>query len=118
MLGWRERDPVTNTYGPYIWMDYQTVHQRRKDFGAGLVYLHEKAGVKDKQYGIGLWSPNSPEWQITDLAATSQGCFTVSIYDTLGPSTTEFIINHAQIKGIVCSLNVGIQWEQRAKVRS
>lgn len=106
MLGWRERDPVAGTYGPYVWIDYKTVHERRKNLGAGLRYLHEKIGVTEDKYGIGLWSPNRPEWQITDLAAVSQGCYTVSIYDTLGPTTTEFIVNHALIKVIVCSLNV------------
>ena len=88
-------------------MDYQTVNERRKNFGVGLRILHERNGVNEDKYGIGLWAPNRPEWQITDLAAVGQGCYTVSIYDTLGPSTTEFILNHAEIRGVVCSLNVG-----------
>jgi len=105
-LGWRERDPVSGAYGPFVWMDYRTVQERRKNFGAGLRVLHEKIGVVENKYGIGLWSPNRPEWQITDLAAVSQGCYTVSIYDTQGPATTEYIVNHALIKAIVCSVNV------------
>lgn len=35
----------------------------------------------------------------------SQGLFSVSIYDTLGPDTTEYIINHAQLACVVTSLN-------------
>ncbi|KAG8526207.1 uncharacterized protein KY384_000200 [Bacidia gigantensis] len=34
----------------------------------------------------------------------SQALFSVSLYDTLGPSTTEYIINHASIPCIVTSL--------------
>jgi long-chain acyl-CoA synthetase len=34
----------------------------------------------------------------------SQGLFTVSLYDTLGPDTTEYIINHSQLHTIVTSL--------------
>lgn len=34
----------------------------------------------------------------------SQALFTVSIYDTLGPDTTEYIINHAQLTCVVTSL--------------
>lgn len=34
----------------------------------------------------------------------SQGLFTVSIYDTLGPDTTEYIINHATLACVVTSL--------------
>jgi len=34
----------------------------------------------------------------------SQGLFTVSLYDTLGPDTTEYIINHAGLHCVVTSL--------------
>jgi long-chain acyl-CoA synthetase len=40
----------------------------------------------------------------TDLGCMSQSLFTVSIYDTLGPDTTEYIINHATLACIVTSL--------------
>jgi len=81
------------------------VHTRRKNFGAGLVHLHRQAGITGSNYGIGLWCQNRPEWQVTDLAAMSQNLFTVSIYDTLGPDTTEFIINHASLACVVTGLN-------------
>lgn len=35
----------------------------------------------------------------------SQRLFTVSLYDTLGPDTTEYIINHAGLNCVVTSLN-------------
>jgi long-chain acyl-CoA synthetase len=35
----------------------------------------------------------------------SQGLYTVSLYDTLGADTTEFIINNAQIHCVVASIN-------------
>lgn len=44
-LGWREKDKVKGTWGPYQWMDYKTVQQRRTNLGAGFVHLHQKAGV-------------------------------------------------------------------------
>ena len=34
----------------------------------------------------------------------SQSLYTVSIYDTLGPSATEYIINHAQLPCVATSL--------------
>lgn len=34
----------------------------------------------------------------------SQSLFTVSLYETLGPETTEYIINHAELACVVCSL--------------
>ncbi|KAB2579649.1 putative amp-binding enzyme protein [Lasiodiplodia theobromae] len=105
-LGHRPYDPVTKTYGAYVWEDYATVQTRRRNFGAGLVKLFEEAGVSPvRGTGIGLWCQNRPEWQITDLAAMSQGMYTVSIYDTLGPDTTEYIINHAELPCVATSLN-------------
>jgi long-chain acyl-CoA synthetase len=106
-LGHRPYDPVTKTWGAYVWQNFATVQTRRKNFGAGLVRLHMKAGVHtpQEQYGVGLWCQNRPEWQITDLACMSQRLFSVSIYDTLGPDTTEYIINHAQLACVVTTLN-------------
>lgn len=39
-----------------------------------------------------------------DLAAASQSLFTVSLYETLGPETTEYIVNHAELPCVVTSL--------------
>src|SRR5690349_13067609 len=41
---------------------------------------------------------------VLDLGCMSQSLFTVSIYDTLGPETTEYIINHASLACVVTSL--------------
>ncbi|KAI9840781.1 MAG: hypothetical protein M1837_001311 [Sclerophora amabilis] len=104
-LGHRPYDTNTGTFGPYQWQDYQTIQRRKADFGVGLVHLHKEAGVTEQKYGVGLWCQNRPEWQITDLACMSQSLFSVSIYDTLGPGTTEYIINHATLKCVVTSIS-------------
>src|SRR6185437_3072408 len=102
----RPWDPVTKTFGKYEWITYAETASRRKNFGAGIVELHKKAGITEEKYGVGLWCQNRPEWQIpgefipvfrgigyllmfADLGCMSQSLFTVSIYDTLGPDTTE-----------------------------
>ncbi|KAF7621778.1 putative AMP-binding enzyme [Aspergillus flavus] len=104
-LGWRPYNQTTKTFGPYQWLDYQTVQKRRADFGAGLVELHHKHNChRSGQYGIGLWCQNRPEWQITDLACMSQGLYSVSIYDVLASDATEYIINHAELHCVVTSL--------------
>ncbi|KAF2755598.1 acetyl-CoA synthetase-like protein [Pseudovirgaria hyperparasitica] len=104
-LGSRAWDPVKKVFGPYTWETYQTVQKRRRDFGSGLVDLLAAEGHVGEKFGIGLWCQNRPEWQITDLAALSQNLFTVSLYDTLGPDTTEYIINHAQLPLVATSVN-------------
>ena len=103
-LGKRPYDSAKQAWGPYEWEDYGTVRKRRADFGVGLVELHKRAGVTDEKYGVGLWCQNRPEWQITDLACMSQSLFSVSLYDTLGPEASEYIIRHANLHCVVTSL--------------
>ncbi|KAG5288071.1 long-chain-fatty-acid-CoA ligase [Histoplasma ohiense] len=103
-LGARAWDPVTKTWGPYQWIDYQTVQKRRAALGVGLVELHSRIGVQGAQYGVGLWCQNRPEWQITDLACMSQSLYTVSMYETLGIEGTKYIIDNAELRCVVTSL--------------
>lgn len=86
-------------------MDYGTVQQRRLNLGKGLMELVGGPDPSARQYGIGLWCQNRPLWQITDLAAMSQDLYTVSIYETLGPETAEYIINHSELRAIVTGIN-------------
>ena len=104
-LGHRPYDAATKTFGPYVWETYSQIQKRRANFGAGLVALHQQLGVNGTQYGVGLWCQNRPEWQIVDLACMSQALFSVSIYDTLGPDTTEYIINHASLTSVCTSVS-------------
>ncbi|KAK4121782.1 acetyl-CoA synthetase-like protein [Parathielavia appendiculata] len=104
-LGWRPWNPTTKTWEPkYVWMTYAEVAERRKNFGAGIVELHHRLGVTEDKYGVGLWAQNRPEWQITELALLSQSLWPVSLYETLGPEATEYIINHSGLTAIACSL--------------
>ncbi|KJZ77776.1 hypothetical protein HIM_02953 [Hirsutella minnesotensis 3608] len=104
-LGYRAWLPSTRSWADhYDWLTYAQVAQRRKDFGAGLAEIHHRAGISKDKYGVGLWSQNRPEWHITDLALASQSLYTVSLYETLGPDATEYIINHAELPSVVCSL--------------
>lgn len=65
-LGWRPYNPATKSFDQYQWLTYETVQKRRAAFGAGLVELHHKHDChRAGQYGVGLWSQNRPEWQIT-----------------------------------------------------
>lgn len=103
-LGSRAWDPASKTWGKYEWMTYAELAVRRRNFGTGIRELNKQAGQNEEKYGVGLWCQNRPEWQITDLGCMSQSLFTVSIYDTLGPDATEYIINHANLSSVVTSL--------------
>jgi long-chain acyl-CoA synthetase len=43
--------------------------------------------------------------RLVDLGCMSQSLFTVSIYDTLGPETTEYIINHASLACVITTIS-------------
>jgi long-chain acyl-CoA synthetase len=104
LFGYRPYDAVKKAYSPFEWLDFETVQQRRTAFGAGLVELHAREGITGRQYGVGLWCQNRPEWQLADLACMSQSLYSVSLYDTLGPEASEYIIRHASLACIVTSL--------------
>ncbi|PFH62007.1 hypothetical protein XA68_15549 [Ophiocordyceps unilateralis] len=104
-MGIRKWLPESRTWADrFEWVTYAQVAQRRKNFGAGLVEAVEGAGCRQSKYGVGIWSLNRPEWHIADLGLASQSLFSVSLYETLGPETTEYIINHAELVCVVCSL--------------
>ncbi|KAK4130928.1 acetyl-CoA synthetase-like protein [Trichocladium antarcticum] len=104
-LGWRPWNAVTKIWEPkYVWLTYAEVAERKKNFGAGIVELHHRIGVQEDKYAVGLWAQNRPEWQITELALLSQSLWPVSLYETLGPEATEYIINHSGLTCVACSL--------------
>ena len=60
---------------------------------------------KTPQWFLGIYSVNRYEWVVSDLGA---GCYSVpnvSLYDTLGPETSEFIINHSELPIIITSVD-------------
>lgn len=123
-LGWRPWNPTTQTWEPkYMWMSYSEVAERRKNLGAGIAELTQRLGLANhEKFGVGLWSQNRPEWELTgryrftltgsaradriiELALVSQSLWPVSLYETLGPDATEYIINHGKLNCVVCSLS-------------
>ncbi|KAL9584085.1 MAG: hypothetical protein Q9212_002332 [Teloschistes hypoglaucus] len=104
ILGHRPYDPATKSFGQYEWIDYATVQRRRANLGVGIVEVNKRAGVLEQKYGVGIWCQNRPEWQIADLACMSQSLYSVSLYDSLGPTATEYIINHAMLPCVATSL--------------
>ncbi|KAG0747140.1 hypothetical protein G6F62_001412 [Rhizopus arrhizus] len=95
----------TGERGPYVWLTYRKVNHRLTNFGSGLLnYLnHTMNDTRTRQIPIGIWSVNRPEWTIAELALSAYSLYTIALYDTLGPDTVEFVINHAEIETVICS---------------
>lgn len=105
------------TYGPYQWESYSTIHKRRTNFGAGLLFalIHnqfrnaEHSIIEDHLQNPGsdliitLFSHNRPEWVIADLATLAYSITNTALYDTLGPSTSKYILELTKSPAVVCS---------------
>ena len=65
-FGTRPWSPATKTWADrYEWITYAEAAERRKNIGAGIVELHNRIGYPHDKYGVGLWSQNRLEWQLT-----------------------------------------------------
>ncbi|KIJ60664.1 hypothetical protein HYDPIDRAFT_32087 [Hydnomerulius pinastri MD-312] len=99
LLGHR---PVISTeplkFGPYVWQTYRQVDVRRRRIGSALHSLFQKGELKaEDMETVGIWSQNRPEWQLVEFALHAYRKVGVSLYDTLGKDSVEYIINHAQL---------------------
>lgn len=84
----------------YQWFTYEEIHERATHLGAGLVNL----GCEPSQNTfIGIYGPNSIEWDLGDLACQMYSMISVPIYDTHGAEGCVYIINHADIETILCN---------------
>ncbi|KAG1749004.1 uncharacterized protein EDB91DRAFT_1111955 [Suillus paluster] len=99
LLGHR---PVVSTnplkFGTYVWQTYRQVDGRRRRIGSALhsLFSHGELQGEDLET-VGIWSQNRPEWQLVDFALHAYNKVGVSLYDTLGKDSVEYIINHAHL---------------------
>ncbi|KZV75767.1 acetyl-CoA synthetase-like protein [Peniophora sp. CONT] len=90
----------------YVWDTYAQVDVKRRAVGSAL-----HAWFKDGTLGgseletVGIWSINRPEWQLVDLALHAYQKVGVSLYDTLGKDSVEYIINHSGLTVIFATVN-------------
>ncbi|KAF9948701.1 Long chain acyl-CoA synthetase 7 peroxisomal [Mortierella alpina] len=92
------RPIVDNVAQPYEWLSYSRVQERVANFGAGLIRLGLKV---DSNFGI--FSINRPEWTMSELAGYMYNFTSVPLYDTLGVSAIEFIVNQTEMDTIIAS---------------
>ncbi|EGV64602.1 medium-chain fatty acid-CoA ligase faa2 [Yamadazyma tenuis] len=108
--------------GEYVWETYGQINQLKKQLGAGFLYVlnnspfrpsdevqekidnHEKYVANlDETFFISIFSSNRREWALTDLACVNYSICNTALYDTLGPTTTKYILGLTKSPMIVCS---------------
>ncbi|KAG8905292.1 hypothetical protein FRB99_000265 [Tulasnella sp. 403] len=89
----------------YTWQTYGQVDKRRRAVGSAIDALFKsgKLPAGPDFEGVGIWALNRPEWQIVDLACHAYKKVSVALYDSLGPQSVEYVINHSELPIVFCS---------------
>lgn len=106
-LGERHYSTAAKKWGHFEFQSYTQVRERAQHTACGIVNIvEEKTGLEphSQQYTVGLYGPNSRNWAITDIACSLTALTSVPLYDTLGPDSTEYIINLTEMPIIFASL--------------
>jgi long-chain acyl-CoA synthetase len=93
-------------FGDYVWQTFAEVDARKNAVGSAIHALFASGKLQPAKDGletVGIWCGNRPEWQIVDLGLHAYRKVGVSLYDTLGADSVEYIINHAEISIIFSS---------------
>ena len=90
---------------PYVYGSYGECVARVDALAAGLDTSSEHLLDKndDGMLLLGIYMKNSTEWILAEQAIYCLGGATVPFYDTLGPDTVRFILEHTGLSCVVCS---------------
>ncbi|KAI0807133.1 acetyl-CoA synthetase-like protein [Fomes fomentarius] len=82
----------------HVWQSWPEVDARRRALGSALQKLFNDGTIGGGDLPtVGIWSKNCPNWQVIDLALQAYAKVGVSLYDTLGKDSAEFIVNHSEL---------------------
>ncbi|OQR84381.1 Long-chain-fatty-acid--CoA ligase, partial [Achlya hypogyna] len=89
--------------GSYVWQSYAESYLRMQRIGSG--FLHEKMvePTADGHRFLGIYMKNRPEWVLAQYGAFYAGTTVVPLYDTLGATSTTFILNQTLLATVVCT---------------
>ncbi|OHT03669.1 AMP-binding enzyme family protein [Tritrichomonas foetus] len=94
-----ERPLINGNYGPkYEWKTYQECEQIATNFGSGLASLNIKVGSM-----MGVYAHNCYQWLHCIDASCLYGFVIVSLYDSLGVDSLQYLVKHSQMTSILVS---------------
>jgi fatty-acyl-CoA synthase len=79
-------------------MTYHQLNQAANEFAAGLLAIGLEPGDR-----LGIWSPNRPEWVITQFATAKIGVILVNINPAYRISELEHALNQVECKALVAA---------------
>lgn len=108
-LGERIYRRETGKFDDYFTFEsFNVTLERQKLVGAGVFRLLEENKFRTpdqdpSKFVLTLYSRNRKEWVLTDLACQNYNICNTSLYDTLGPTTSSYILNLTESPIAVCS---------------
>ena len=96
-LGERVYDPETKQWAPtYSFQTYSEVAERAHALGSGimsLVNVKRNRPLRSNDFKVAIMAHNCPQWILTDVACQAYSLTNTALYETLGPRTSEYIMN-------------------------
>ena len=109
-LGTREYFPNEKKYGKYIWKSWAQVYNISKYFLYGITKFSicpeitvndELLGSDKKMRFMGIYSRNREEWLVGSFGCQMDSIVIVTLYDTLGINSIEYILNQTELTTIM-----------------
>ena len=109
-LGTREYFPQEKKYGKYIWKSWSEIYNISKYFLYGItkyqlcpeiVVNDETLGGEKKMRFMGIYSKNREEWLVGSFGCQMDSIAIVTLYDTLGINSIEYILNETELTTII-----------------
>ena len=109
-LGTREYFPKEKKYGKYIWKSWSEIFDISTIFLYGITKMElcpeiivndPSLGGEKKMRFMGIYAKNREEWLVTSFGCQMDSITIVTLYDTLGMKSIEYIFNQTELSTIV-----------------
>jgi long-chain acyl-CoA synthetase len=109
-LGTREYFPNEKKYGKYIWKSWAEVYKISQYFLYGITKMNlcpeitfndETLGGEKSMRFMGIYSKNREEWLIGSFGCQMDSITIVTLYDTLGVNSIEYILKETELTEII-----------------
>ena len=129
VFGYRKYDYATGkSENKFSTVTYNEMSRMKDGLGSGILFLlksnpykdlsldaHQKIDSHEANYKnfdcdnvsfiVTIFAANRMEWVLTDIATSSYSMTNTALYDTLGPDTSQYILQLTESPIVVCSKN-------------
>ncbi|GMF34863.1 unnamed protein product [Phytophthora fragariaefolia] len=99
MFGSRQVDPATGSVGDYEWCTFAEFLGHVSDTAAG---MKRALGLKRHDM-VDVFSRTQYEWTLVEQSCNRMAHTLVPLYDSLGPHTVPYILNHTEMRVVFCA---------------